>query len=282
MYQIKKMNPLLGNLMYKKLIIIVVLLLTLTISACGGAKQEALATSQAEAIITAASGTAAAMQTEFAIQNPTATITFTPLPTQTELATATLLPTIPPALPTSAGGGSSGTVCNQAGFLAETIPDDTVFAPGTSFTKVWEISNTGTCAWTTAYTIVFHSEQQFGAPASNVIAGVNVNPGETVQISLEMVAPSEPGTYFSHWVLMNALGETFQIGGTTLWAKIVVSGDAATATPGGSPEPTVTETLQGTPITEITETFTPEPTQTPIIIVVTATYTPIPTDTPVP
>lgn len=275
--------------MKNKKLLILGLLLTVLISACGGkANQETMATSQAEAIITAASGTAAAMQTEFALQNPTATPSLTPMPSNTPLpVTNTPLPTIPPAAtdaPINTGGGSTGQ-CDSAAFIAETVPDDTVFAPGTVFTKVWEVRNSGTCTWTTAYTLVHHSEQKMGLADSNVITVANVPPGANLQISVNMTAPTEPGTYYSHWVLKNANGQTFQIGGTTLWSKIIVASDAATSTPGTpiAQTPTITPTSFGTVVLPNTDTPTPVPTQTPVVIVVTATFTPVPpTNTPVP
>ena len=41
--------------------------------------------------------------------------------------------------------------CNKPKFQGETIPDNSEFDPGDSFTKTWTVLNDGTCSWTTNY-----------------------------------------------------------------------------------------------------------------------------------
>ena len=43
-----------------------------------------------------------------------------------------------------------------------TYPDGSLVSPGQEFTKTWRIQNTGTCAWTTAFKVVF----SYGEPMS--------------------------------------------------------------------------------------------------------------------
>ena len=46
------------------------------------------------------------------------------------------------------------TLCPAATFVADvTIPDGTYINPGASFTKIWRLKNTGTCAWTTQFAL---------------------------------------------------------------------------------------------------------------------------------
>ncbi len=236
--------------MNKKTTIILILIMAILITACNNrADQAALATAQVEMLFTSVAETANAMQTQTAFANPTATPSLTPTMTATPLpATNTPIPTLP-AVATSAPvntGGSTSSACDAAAFLSETIPDNTIFAPGATFTKTWTIQNTGTCTWSTAYTLVHHSEQLFGANNSNVLTSVAVAPGSSIQVSLNMTAPTTEGTYYSHWVLSNANGQTFMIGGTTLWAKIVVSSTGATSAPTSGTTATITPTSFGT------------------------------------
>lgn len=124
---------------------------------------------------------------------------------------------------------AASTVCDWAQFIADvTVPDGTNFAPGATFRKTWRLKNIGTCTWTTGYSLVFDSGNQFGAPAS-VNFPINVAPGQTVDLSVDMTAPSAAGHYFSYWKLKNASGVLFGIGSTknkSFWAEINVTSSA--------------------------------------------------------
>ena len=126
--------------------------------------------------------------------------------------------------------------CDKAQFIADvTVPDGTVMLPGATFTKTWRLKNVGTCAWTTAYQLVFFSGEQMGA-ASSAAFPKNVAVGETVDISINMTAPSAAGSYRGYWMFKNASGALFGIGtqaNKPWWVDIIVSGP--TVTPGGPP-----------------------------------------------
>lgn len=132
--------------------------------------------------------------------------------------------TLVPAASAS-GTAAAATICDWAQFVADvTVPDGTNFAPGTTFRKTWRLRNIGNCAWTTSYALVFDSGDRFGAPAS-VNLPITVNPGQTVDLSVDMTAPSAAGHYFSYWRLKNASGVIFGIGSTAnraFWAEINV------------------------------------------------------------
>ncbi len=134
---------------------------------------------------------------------------------------ASLVPTA-----SASGSASVASVCDWAQFIADvTVPDGTNFLVGTPFRKTWRLKNIGTCAWTTSYSLVFDSGDALGAPAS-VNFPITVNPGQTVDLSVDMTAPSAPGHYFSYWRLKNASGVIFGIGSTAnkaFWAEINVS-----------------------------------------------------------
>jgi hypothetical protein len=111
-----------------------------------------------------------------------------------------------------------------ASFVADvTIADGSYVAPGTTFTKTWRIRNNGTTTWTTNYKLVFVSGTQM-ARQSYVNLPYNVMPGQTVDISVQMTAPAEAGSYKSSWMLMNESGSQFGVGAncqTPVWAQII-------------------------------------------------------------
>jgi hypothetical protein len=188
-------------------------------------------------VYTAAAETAQARLTENAQITPTQpTPTFTPEPSPTPSRTAeqaevtpeaTLPPTTAP-LPTTA---------DNAVYVSDvTIPDGTVLAPGTSFVKTWKIMNTGSNTWKITYALVHVSDNLMGADASVSLA-VEVIPNQSVEISVDMVAPATNGSYRGYWRMRNAQGQFF---GDTIYVDIVV-GTAGSSTPAPtSASPTAT------------------------------------------
>jgi len=116
--------------------------------------------------------------------------------------------------------------CDAAEFVADvTIPDGSVVAPGSALVKTWRLKNIGTCTWTTAYSIVFYTGSQMGAP-SVVYMPMNVVPGATVDITVNMTAPTTPGHYRGYWMIRNASSVLFGVGPAGTWSffiDIVVS-----------------------------------------------------------
>jgi len=146
------------------------------------------------------------------------------------LLVALMLSLIPAAtLPQNAGAWSA---CDWAQFIADvTVPDGTTYAPGATFRKTWRLKNIGSCTWTTSYALIFDSGEKFGA-ASAVNFPINVAPGQTVDVSVDMTAPSTAGRYFSYWKLRNASNVIFGIGSTAnkaFWAEINVSSSSGVA-----------------------------------------------------
>jgi photosystem II stability/assembly factor-like uncharacterized protein len=152
-------------------------------------------------------------------QPPSLPSTLTPLPALT----ATATPLTPPP-PTIAPSG-----CDRASFVTDVnVPDGTIFSPGAAFTKTWRLKNSGSCAWTTAYKLMYYSGEQMGAPTAVNIPW-NVFSGQTVDISINMVAPSSAGKYRGFWILSNSNGGLFGIGTNAadpIWVEINVSGDS--------------------------------------------------------
>lgn len=183
---------------------------------------------------------------------PTLTITLTLLPSETSagilleetptatetlsLGAITLTPTetpfgataIPSFTPISGGGSSgnpSGPVCKNAAFDGDiTVPDGTVFEPWEKFTKVWSVRNTGTCKWDDG----FYFAAVSGPPSMGAKQGPYkfrsakdfIEPGEAVNIGIDMYAPGDPGEYVAHWHMYDDLGKPFG-GDFTVVIKVV-------------------------------------------------------------
>jgi hypothetical protein len=134
-------------------------------------------------------------------------------------------------IPSAVTAASAASTCDWAQFIADvTVPDGTNYAANTAFKKTWRLKNIGTCTWTTSYALVFDSGEKFSAPAS-VNFPINVSPGQTVDLSLDMTSPSSAGHYFSYWKLKNASGAIFGIGYTankSFWAEINVTTTSGT------------------------------------------------------
>ena len=139
----------------------------------------------------------------------------------------------------------SGCTLNASYVADVTIPDNTELQPGVSFVKTWRIRNSGTCDWGSGFQLVFVGGSQLGAPPS--VAVPATASGSTADVSVQMVAPTAPGTYKSNWRVRSDGGQVF---GSTIYALIVV------------PAP-VTATPEATSTPEPTPTDTPEPTETP-------------------
>jgi hypothetical protein len=130
-------------------------------------------------------------------------------PPATATSTTAAFPTLPGVTTTVPPQPSATSTCDVAQFVADvTYPDDTIVTPNTSFTKTWRLKNVGTCSWTPSYTVVFFSGEAMNGPATQALAG-NVNPGQTVDLSVNLKAPASNGTYSGYWRLRNAAGGTF-------------------------------------------------------------------------
>ena len=127
----------------------------------------------------------------------------------------------------------SGCTLNASYVADLTIPDDTELEPGVSFVKTWRIRNSGTCDWDTGFQLAFVGGSQLGASAS--VAVPATPSGSTVDVAVQMVAPTEPGAYKSRWRMQSDQGQVF---GSTVYALIVVP-EPATPTP----TPTITPTV---------------------------------------
>jgi hypothetical protein len=89
-----------------------------------------------------------------------------------------------------------------------TIPDETVIQPGESFVKTWRVRNSGTTTWGAGYTLAFFADEQMGGPQSVPLPPAR--PGETVDVSVRLVAPTDAGMHKSTWKGRDPQGGFFE------------------------------------------------------------------------
>jgi len=226
-----------------------------------------------EAIVNSQSTSSATTATHRVTPSPTEKLTLTPVtavPSQNR--TSTSVNMIQTATPTE--------LCNQAGAgnpIDITIPDNSLIPAGEGFIKTWKLVNTGTCTWTTSYSASFFYGERMGAPEA-VPLRTSVPPAQSVEISIEMVAPTSSGTYQGNWKLSNPSGELFGIGPNgdlPFWVRITVPENpttTATVTPRTTPTQGVTATYN--------PTISPSPTSTATApIQASGKLSPVPGDT---
>ncbi|MFP4346197.1 MAG: NBR1-Ig-like domain-containing protein, partial [Anaerolineales bacterium] len=80
-----------------------------------------------------------------------------------------------------------------------TVPDGTRFDKGEQFTKTWRVRNVGSEAWPEDTVLAFASGSQM-TDAAEVEVG-EIEPGDEVDVSVELTAPEEDGSYTGGWTL---------------------------------------------------------------------------------
>ena len=161
-------------------------------------------------------------------------------PTATPTATATAT-----ATPAGEVTGPDNCVYDSLFVTDVTVPDDTEFAPGEAFSKVWQVRNSGTCTWESGIQLVYLSDDRMDGPGAVDVP--SREPEATVDLRVDLVAPSSPGSHRSTWRLKTSDGRFF---GDRVYVRIVV---AATPTP--SPTLTPTATLSPTASFTVTHPF---------------------------
>src|SRR5215211_1459410 len=144
--------------------------------------------------------------------------TDTPLPSTPDESTTTT-----PGTPSGSGTeeASAGS-CQDSAVIIEdvTVPDNTQMSKGQKFTKTWRFLNNGKCNWT-GYTIAFVAGDRMETANSAPVPETEA--GKTVDVSVELTAPSIDGSYTGFYELRKANGETLAIGiENTFWVKILI------------------------------------------------------------
>jgi len=225
--------------------LIPLLLITILLTSCGGqAAGEPTPDIDATVAVGAQTFAASLFQTQTALA-PTITNTVpptvTPLPTSSPLAlpspaaSATqgflgnaVIPSVTGTFYTATPNPSTLSYgCNNLSLVRDvTYESGSTVLPGTTFVKTWQVSNSGTCDWLYLYELVFVSGDRMGG--NNRRLSDKVPPKEWRQLSVELDAPKNPGTYTGIWRLSDGAGHTF---GANLTVSIVVKGPTKTPKP---------------------------------------------------
>jgi hypothetical protein len=151
--------------------------------------------------------------------------------------------------------------CDRAELMEDvTIPAGTALITGTNFTKTWRLKNMGECTWTTSYQLVFYTGDQMGGP-SPVNLPAYVGPGQPIDLSINLTAPSTYGFYRGYWVFRNADGILFGSGpqGNLPWLVDIVAYSPLTPTHTYTPSVTPAEPTASLSPTPEGPTLTPAP-----------------------
>jgi Ig-like domain from next to BRCA1 gene len=189
--------------------------LALFLSACGGAP-----TPDAAAIATSAVQTVEARYTQQTAQKPTETTVPTPEATSISASTTPK----PAATSTPQPVDSNGKPCYAASVQDITIPDGKIIAPGSTFTKTWRMFNKGNCVWDSSYSLIFDSGDAMGTVVK-VPFTTRVLPEQSVDLSVDLTAPTTDGLYTGYWRIATPFGGTFGVGtyDQSIFVKIRVS-----------------------------------------------------------
>jgi hypothetical protein len=185
-----------------------------------------------------------AAQTVQALLSATPVMPVTVPPSVTPIPILPTLTPIPLPVNTNTPAATATSNCYVAQFISDiTIPDGTIIAPGGAFTKTWRIKNIGSCAWN-GFSLIFDSGESMGGPATSAVA--TLNPGLEIDLSVNLTAPTTPGTYRGYWrIVTNSNVSVPIIGGAQFNKSFYVeikSQTATTTTPGITSTPTVTTT----------------------------------------
>lgn len=248
--------------MYKKVKVLWVILMaiSLLLNACKPSQQQASQVNP-QAVYTAAAETANAKMTEIAAITPSPA----PSSTSTSTSTATLAATVTSLIPTATLTQPPlvGNLADRAEFVTDvTVPDFSIFTPSQPFIKTWRLKNIGTSTWTPVYSLIFYSGSQMSGPSS-VPFTKEVKPGETVDLSVNLVSSANLGQYTGYWILRNPLGQNFGVGPTASQAVYVIINVASSGTTVATTTATTSTTTSTVTPTQGNQTPTVTPTNAP-------------------
>jgi hypothetical protein len=109
-----------------------------------------------------------------------------------------------------------------------TIEDGSTLDPGQYFIKTWRIQNVGTCTWNSDYQLVFASGDLMGGSLYQSLTNVHIPPGTTMDVSVQLRAPEESGSYRGYWRFKDSQGGDFGLtSGGSVWVDIKVEDDSS-------------------------------------------------------
>jgi len=123
-------------------------------------------------------------------------------------------------------GGGGGCKLGSCKLAARFVRDVSIFegtqmAPGTSFTKIWRLKNSGEYQWPPGTQLCFVGGDQMSA---NLLVPLShhgpVMPGEEVDVSVDLIAPRELGRYVGYFRLTGPHAR--KRFGQRIWAHVQV------------------------------------------------------------
>jgi len=112
-----------------------------------------------------------------------------------------------------------------ARFISDvSIHEGTQMMPKTKFTKIWRIKNSGEVPWWPGSKLAFVGGDRLSAePWAALPSGAPIQPGQEVDVAVEMVAPEDPGRYVGYWRLTGPMGR--RKFGQRVWVHMQVVAD---------------------------------------------------------
>jgi len=109
-----------------------------------------------------------------------------------------------------------------------TFSENSEVEPGATFIKTWRFRNEGDIAWPPGILVKYIGKggsDQMGAPEIVPVPGI-VQPNETVDVSVQLTAPTESGRYTGYWRLYDpTIEKKF---GPRFWVQVtVLSGNSS-------------------------------------------------------
>lgn len=155
--------------------------------------------------------------------------------------------------PATASPSKTPLPCNRSSAgkpsIDVTISDGTRFNPGEPFSKTWRLVNSGLCTWTKEYSLVWFSGESFSSIHNQYFTD-EIPGGQSIEITVDMVAPDSPGIHQSNWKLRAADGSLFGLGpagDSPIWVRIEVINS-------GIPSEGMTPTLTPTSVVAMKDT----------------------------
>jgi len=91
------------------------------------------------------------------------------------------------------------------------VDDGAEFSPSTTFVKTWRFRNEGVIAWPEKSVLlcVGKKADKIGAASPSIVLPRSVLPGEEIDVSVNMIAPTGGGSYTGFWRLADPSGRKF-------------------------------------------------------------------------
>jgi hypothetical protein len=111
-------------------------------------------------------------------------------------------------------------VCMNSEFIADvTYPDGTVVEDEANLAKVWSIRNSGTCTWDDGFSLQPVTGDAKGTWVIDEKVNKKVEPGEIVEIRIDVRTPARGGEWGGCWQMQGDNGQFF---GTFLCLLVMV------------------------------------------------------------